>query len=201
MYGPDWWEGCSEVQQLDLVEYLRCVYLESDTAVAVLSSAPGLSESRMLFNEEMAATRLLLERLGANGRLLNHAVVHPGVDGEIESMLEVRDRIGPVGWKVYTIGATDADDVGAIDGWYLDDDIGEEFLEQVSTSGVPIVCAHKGVSGLVPTGSPRDFGPAASRHPDISFIAYHSGFEPGTGRADGARPARVPSPRRPPTSG
>ena len=54
LYGPDWWEGLSKVQVLDFVEYLRCVYLESDTAVAVLSSAPGLTDERMLFNDEMA---------------------------------------------------------------------------------------------------------------------------------------------------
>jgi hypothetical protein len=58
---------------LDLAEYLRCVFLESDTAVAVLSSPPGLTDERMLFDEEMAATRLLLDRFGGEGRLLNHA--------------------------------------------------------------------------------------------------------------------------------
>jgi predicted TIM-barrel fold metal-dependent hydrolase len=181
LYGPDWWEGLSKVQVLDFVEYLRCVYLESDTAVAVLSSAPGLTDERMLFNDEMAGTRLLLERLGAQDRMLNHAVVHPGVDGEIAQMAEVKDRLGPSGWKVYTMGATSMGDVGTIDGWYLDDEIGISFLEAVRSSGSKLVCAHKGLSGLVPTGSPRDFGPAATMFPDINFIAYHSGFEPGDG--------------------
>ena len=181
LYGPDWWNGLSPAQALDLAEYMRCVFLDSDTAVAVLSSAPGLTEERMLFNEEMAGTRLLLERLGGQGRLLNHAVVHPGVDGEIAQMPEVEARIGPVGWKVYTLGATSFGDVGTIDGWYLDDEVGHAFLETVRRSNVKLVCAHKGLSGQVPTGSPRDFGPAAKMFPDISFIAYHSGFEPGDG--------------------
>ena len=89
LYGPDWWGGLGESQLLDFAEYLRCVFTESETAVAVLSSPPGLSDERMLFNEEMAATRLLLERFGAEGRLLNHAVIHAGVDGEIGQMAEV----------------------------------------------------------------------------------------------------------------
>ena len=181
MYGADWWDGLSKVAALDFVEYLRCVFLESDTAVAVLSSPPGLSDERMLFNDEMAATRLLLERLGAQDRLLNHAVVHPGVDGEIARMPHVVDELGPAGWKVYTMGATSMSDVGTLEGWYLDDDIGVAFLEEVRRSGVPLVCAHKGLSGIVPTGSPRDFGPAAKMFPDLSLIAYHSGFEPGDG--------------------
>jgi len=181
LYGDDWWAGLSKVDALDFVEYLRCVFLESDTAVAVLSSPPGLSDERMLFNDEMAATRLLLERLGAQGRLLNHAVVHPGVDGEMARMPQIVDEIGPAGWKVYTLGATSLSDVGKLEGWYLDDEVGIAFLEEVRRSRVPLVCAHKGLSGIVPTGSPRDFGPAAKMFPDISLIAYHSGFEPGDG--------------------
>ena len=181
LYGDDWWAGLSKVAALDFVEYLRCVFLESDTAVAVLSSPPGLSDERMLFNDEMAATRLLLERLGAQGRLLNHAVVHPGVDGEMARMPQIVDEIGPAGWKVYTLGATSLSDVGKLEGWYLDDEVGIAFLEEVRRSRVPLVCAHKGLSGIVPTGSPRDFGPAAKMFPDISLIAYHSGFEPGDG--------------------
>ena len=187
MFGPDWWDGLDEVHALDLVEYLRCVFVESDTAVAVLSSAPGLTDERMLRNTEMAATRLLLERLGAQDRLLNHAVVHPGVDGEIAQMAEVKERIGPAGWKVYTLGATTASDHGLINGWFLDDDIGINFLEAVRASGTKLVCAHKGLSGVVPTGSPRDFGPASLMFPDINFVAYHSGFEPGDGRTDVTR--------------
>lgn len=182
LYGPDWWGGLGPHQLLDFAEYLRCVFTESTTGVAVLSSPPGLSEERMLFNEEMAATRLLLERFGAEGRLLNHAVIHAGVDGEIGQMAEIEERISPVGWKVYTMGATSFNDVGKINGWYLDDEIGTAFLESVMRTDVQVVCAHKGLSGQVPTGSPRDFGIAAKRYPDIDFIAYHSGFEPGDGR-------------------
>lgn len=181
LYGPDWWNGLPLETAFDFVDYLRCVYLESDTAVAILSSAPGLSDERMLFNDEMAGTRLLLERLGAQDRMLNHAVVHPDVDGEIGGMAEVVEKIGPAGWKVYTLGPTTASDFGRFQGWYLDDEIGIEFLESVRSSGVKLVCAHKGLSGLADTGSPRDFGPAAAMFPDINFIAYHSGFEPGEG--------------------
>src|SRR5262249_43352439 len=30
---------------------------------------------------------------------------------------------------------------------------------------------------LIDTGSPRDIGPAAAAYPDLTFIAYHSGYE------------------------
>ena len=175
---PDWWSGVDEVTAYDMAEYLRCVFLESETAIAVLTSGPGLAPERMLFNREMAATRELFDRLGGEGRLLNHCVVHADVAGEIEGMERERENRQPVGWKVYTMGATTADGVGGHGGWYLDDEAtGVRFLENARALGVPLVCAHKGISQMVPTGSPRDVGPAAKAFPDIDFVIYHSGYE------------------------
>jgi predicted TIM-barrel fold metal-dependent hydrolase len=175
---PDWWGGVEGITAYDMAEYLRCVFLESETAIAVLTSGPGLSPDRMLFNREMAASRELLERLGADGRLLNHCVVHADVAGEIEGMERERDERRPVGWKVYTMGSIDAAAFGGGRGWYLDDEAtGVRFLENCRALGVPLVCAHKGISQMVPTGSPRDVGPAALAFPDIDFVIYHSGYE------------------------
>jgi predicted TIM-barrel fold metal-dependent hydrolase len=137
----------------------------------------------MLFNRELAATRELLDRLGAGGRLLNHCVVHADVAGEIEGMERERDDRRPVGWKVYTMGSTSAAGI-ADGGWYLDDEAtGVRFLENARALGVPLVCAHKGISQMVPTGSPRDVGPAARAFPDIDFVIYHSAYEFPTGEA------------------
>jgi hypothetical protein len=181
---PDWWGGVDSVTAYDMAEYLRCVFLESETSVAVLTSGPGLEPERMLFNREMAATRELLDRLGADGRLLNHCVIHADVAGEIEGMERERDSRHPVGWKVYTMGATHAAGVGGEGGWYLDDEAtGVRFLENARSLGVPLVCAHKGISQLVPTGSPRDVGPAAKAFSDINFVIYHSGYEFPLGEA------------------
>ena len=54
------------------------------------------------------------------------------------------------------------------------------FLEQARAVGVNLVCAHKGLSGMVDAGSPDDVGPAAKAFPDVNFVIYHSGYEPGT---------------------
>jgi hypothetical protein len=201
---PDWWRGMDGITAYDLAEYLRCVFVESETALAVLTSAPGLGPERMLHDREMAGTRELIERLGGSGRLLNHAVVHPDVPGEIEAIAEKRERYRPVAWKVYTLGQVGP--FGVIDsaagrseesgwaegqrvasevpGWSLDDEAtGIPFLERVRASGVKRVCVHKGISQLAAAGSPRDVGPAAAAFPDIDFLIYHSGYEiplPGT---------------------
>ena len=78
--------------------------------------------------------------------------------------------------------------------WRLDDDTGEAFLALVEEIGPPIVCVHKGLGG-----DPSDVGPAAAAHPDIAFVAYHSGYETSVGggrlHAGLAQRRRRPAPR------
>ncbi len=175
---PEWWRGMDALEGYDLAEYLRCVFLESETAVAVLTSGPGLDDTRMLHNRELAGTRELFERLGAGGRMLNHVVVHPNVPGELAAMEQWRDRDRPVGWKVYTIGHAEKGSFGPSHGWWLDDErVGVPFLERARELGVKLVCAHKGISAMVDSGSPRDVGPVARAFPDLDFVIYHSGYE------------------------
>ncbi|MGH8993273.1 MAG: amidohydrolase family protein, partial [Acidimicrobiia bacterium] len=73
-----------------------------------------------------------------------------------------------VAWKTYT-------HVGG--GYSLTDPVGEAFLDHVEAlaaggTGPRVVCVHKGFGA-----DPADLGPAAAAHPDLTFVAYHSGFE------------------------
>lgn len=178
---PDWWGELDDLTTLSLDDYVRNVFLETETAVAVLTSGPGLDESRNLFNHEIAATRTLIDRFAGTGRLLNHCVVHADVPEEVEAMQYWRDTFHPVGWKVYTPGRVAHQPDGGFNfdhGWMLDDErFGLPFLERARNLGVPLICAHKGISMAVDNGSPRDIGPAAKAFPDLSFIVYHSGYE------------------------
>jgi uncharacterized protein len=171
---PEWWDGMQGMVAYDFTEYLRCVFLESDVDVAVLTSNPGVSERRMLFNDEIAGTRELIDRLAGTGRLLNHAVVHPNA-GEVEQMEGWRDRLDPVGWKVYTLGKLVRGEW--VSTWRLDDDDGHQFLDEAERLGVPLVCAHKGIAMLAAAGSPDDVGPAARAHPNVHLVIYHSAYE------------------------
>jgi len=175
-----------------LAEYLRCVFLESETSIAVLSSGPGAEGQdprRNLDNAEMMGTRELIERLGGTGRLINHTTVHPNVAGELEQMDRWQEWCVPAGWKCYTMyGAEGAGPMRWKDrSWMLDDEAsGQPFLHRVMETGVRNVCVHKGVSSGADVGwngpsSPRDIGPAAKGFPDINFLVYHSGYEPREG--------------------
>ena len=174
---PDWWKGMDGLTAYNLAEYLRCVFLETENAVAVLTSGPGRDGRRMLFNPELAMARELLDRLGPEGRVLQHAVVPPDFDDEFDRMEEERDRFAPAGWKVYTLGRQRPDGSWTED-WMLDDEtVGVPFLERCRALGTPLVCTHKGISNLAPAGSPRDVGPAAAGFPDVQIVVYHSGYE------------------------
>lgn len=176
------WPGLSDVTRYSLAEYLRCIYLQSETAVAVLTSAPGTDgKGRLLTNEELAGTRALLERFGGTGRLLNHVVVDPKNPEDLEAMGTWSKELTCAGWKTYTMGVVDPA-TGAFQdgtGWRLDDEhTGVPMLERIRECGPRLVCVHKGISGFVPTSSPVDVGPAAKGFPDIDFVVYHSGYEP-----------------------
>ena len=197
---PDRFRGLPKLLQsqyklgYSLAEYLRCVFLESDTAVAILTSGPGVEGEdvrRQMHNTEMAGTRELIDRLAGSGRFLNHTMVHPNVPGEIDKMESFRDQFKPVGWKVYTKNGVEGEGLHKTDypQWWLDDDkYGEPFLQRARDLGVKLVCVHKGISrfsklkmGTFGPSSPRDVGPAAKKFPDINFVIYHSGYEPRMG--------------------
>ena len=196
--GPDRFKDLSKLIRnqreigFSLVEFLRCVYLECETSVAVLSAGPGVEgkdDQRGLTNGEMYGTRELIELLGGTGRLINHATIHPNVPGELDLMDRWADWCKPAGWKVYTMyGAEGAERMKQEHvPWMLDDEAsGRPFLQRCLETGVRFVSAHKGLSGMADTGwdgpsSPKDIGPAAKAFPGINFLVYHSGYEPKVG--------------------
>ena len=172
--------------------FLDLVFNQSDTAMVVLSALPFAGNP--LSPEVMARTIDLADRLCGDHRVLMQGEAHPS-DGPMEPMLagmeELHGRYGIGAWKVYCHAGGP--------GWYLDDHdpagapVGSAFLDQVATLGPPIVAVHKGFSGGSPYASPVDVGPAAADHPELSFVVYHSGFEPDhrEGPYDDAAPRGV----------
>jgi uncharacterized protein len=181
MVDPERWGDGIDPRRLSAAEWAACVFGGSETAVALLTSPPGPARENVLSNEDIASARDIVARYADDRRVLTHTIVHPNVGpAELDGMARWSETLQPSGWKVYTLWAP-ADTTA---GWFLDDDeTGLPFLETVRRLGPRVVCAHKGIAGPVPalapaSASPRDVGPAAAAFPDLTFVVYHSGYEP-----------------------
>ena len=184
--GPDAFRGMpnSRCGQADHVEcfssgaLLKEVFLDSDTAMGVLSHVPGGDDANPLDFDAADATRDAANALDGTERLLLHGRCMPTLPGELERLGEQAARRRVAAIKTYTqFGPPD----GA-EGFFLDDErFGTPFVERVRSLGVKTIAVHKGLP-FGPRGHvyslARDIGPAARRHPDMTFLVYHAGFDP-----------------------
>jgi predicted TIM-barrel fold metal-dependent hydrolase len=63
-----------------------------------------------------------------------------------------------------------------------DEEYGIPMIEKARELGIKVICAHRGLplGGLeYKYSEPADIARAARLFPDVTFICYHSGFEPG----------------------
>jgi len=154
-------------------EFVKDVFLDSDTDMMVLSFVPSRRDASPLEIESADNVRRIVDRLEGNHRLMIHGRVNPNQPGDLEDMPRLRDEFGVCAWKTYTQWGPDGT------GFFLDDDVGIRFVEEARRLGVKVICVHKGL----PFGPQsyehsqcRDIGPIAKRFPDVSFLVYHSGF-------------------------
>ena len=185
--GPNAFKGMpnSSCGQPDHVEcfssgaLLKDVFMDSDTAIGVLSHVPGGLDTNPLDFEAAGATRSAANTLDGTERLLLHGRCMPTLAGEIDSMDAQVERFPVAAFKTYTqFGPRD----GAA-GFFLDDDTyGAPFIERARKLKVRNIAVHKGLA-FGPRGyeysTSRDIGPAALRYPDMTFLVYHSGFDAG----------------------
>jgi hypothetical protein len=172
--------ACGERDPVDCYSaerFIKHVFLDSDTDLAVLSFVPELPERNPLSLEEAERLRVLVERLDGAQRLFLHCMVVPNAPA-IEPLRLMEDAVAryPIAaWKTYTQWGPEGQ------GWELDSPkIGIPFIEKARQIGIRNICVHK---GLLFSGFPEelgrcaDVGRAARLYPDMRFIIYHSGFE------------------------
>jgi uncharacterized protein len=174
--------SCGERDPVDCFaaeRFIKHVFLDSDTDLAVLSFVPELPERNPLSLEEAERVRVLVERLQGAHRLFLHAMVVPNAPAvePLKLMEEAVARYPIAAWKSYTQWGPEGV------GWELDSpETGVPFVEKARELGIRRVCVHK---GLLFSGFPEehgrcaDVGRAAKLYPDVDFIIYHSGFETG----------------------
>ena len=170
--------------------YVREIYVDSDTKVALLSGAPVDDPfNRFLTNDQIASARAAVNGIAGSRRMLAHSIIQPKMPGFLDEVDRAIETLKPDSWKGYTIGdpifLTKKDS-----NWRLDDEqLVYPFYEKAVKAGITTVCIHK---GLMPadyeTSWPEiwkhatvwDLGKAARDWPQLTFVIYHSALRPFT---------------------
>src|SRR5499427_8316165 len=166
------------MEDLYLENYIKEIFLDSDTSVAVISGIPSATEaSNILPPDKMAETRDTINRLAASQRLLAHGLVSPNKgESDLEEMRRQASELKISAWKGYT-GLPFGNPPKP---WRVDDEkVAYPMLETSRRLGVKNICLHKGLpllNGVEEYWHPRDLERAAKDFPDLDFIVYHSAF-------------------------
>jgi predicted TIM-barrel fold metal-dependent hydrolase len=176
-----------ELDRYRFDNFIKEVYLDSDTRVCLVSSAPTTGDvgGLLVSNEQMAQTRELVNRLAGSRRMLSHAVFIPGRDGWLDEVDRAIETLSPDAWKGYTVGNPFHPQNLP---YRLDDEkLMYPFYEKVVASGINRICIHKGLlprdyltslPGIWRHAMVDDVGPAAKDWPQIEFVIYHAGLRP-----------------------
>jgi predicted TIM-barrel fold metal-dependent hydrolase len=185
--------GCSDAACFDQDELEAQVLANSDTHSIVLggisyslgSNGAGTSGFAALSNEDLFAMADGFDTDHA-GRTLRTASVMP--NDRIAIQLTMMERLADevVAWRTTTGWSPNASG-----GYFLDDMIGEQMIEQGLALGVPVFLVEKGMpmGGYSPTYTdPRDVGPTAAAYPAAKLVVLHAAFEHGMAAGQTSRP-------------
>jgi uncharacterized protein len=168
--------------------FVKEVYLDSDTKIALLSGAPfDDKEWWLLTNDQIEGARKTVNGIARSNRMMSHSIVTPKQAGWMEEVDRCIDVVRPNSWKGYTIGDPLKPATTKYP-WRLDDEkLMYPFYEKIVKAGSPIVCIHK---GLLPADYEKsipeawkyatvdDVPKAAKDWPQITFVIYHSALRP-----------------------
>ena len=165
--------------------YKKEMFLDSDTKISLISSAPSdIEQDWFLTNEQMAEARKKINDEAGSRRVFCHAIFTPGQPGWLDK-LDAALALKPESCKGYTIGDNTHKDISRYP-WRLDDEtVAYRGYEKMVKAGIKNVCVHK---GLFPPGIEKQFpnlrgyadvadvGQAAKDWPQLNFIIYHSAY-------------------------
>jgi predicted TIM-barrel fold metal-dependent hydrolase len=174
------------IDDLMFQNYLKEIYLDSDTKVALISGAPSeVPEDWFLTNEMKATARADVNGLAKSRRMLSHAIFTPGYPGWMEQVDRAIAELKPDSMKGYTIGDNTNKDLSKHP-WRLDDEkLVYPAYEKFLKAGLKNVCIHKGLfppsvekqfPHLLAYSDVRDVAKAAKDWPQLNFIIYHGGY-------------------------
>ncbi|HJQ57619.1 MAG TPA: amidohydrolase family protein [Vineibacter sp.] len=191
-YASEHWNKDLKPNQLTLAyykfeNYVRQIFLNSDTKVALLSGAPFDDPSWWLLpNEQIADAVEAVNRMAGTRRMLGHFVFTPGQKGWMEAVDKALETPRHQAWKGYTIG--DPLSAKTQFPWRLDDEkLMYPFYEKAVKANIRQIAIHK---GLMPADYEKswakvweynthwDIAKAAKDWPQLNFVMYHGCLQP-----------------------
>jgi len=188
-WNPELAKDRGTMDELYLGNYIKEIFLDSDTTVAVISGIPSATDANnILPPDKMAETRDVINRLAASQRLVAHGLVSPNKGpSDLDEMRRQAADLKISAWKGYT-GLPFGDPPKP---WRVDDEkVAYPMLEASRRLGIKNICLHKGLplqDGVEEYWHPRDLERAAKDFPDLNFIVYHSAFHSLLPLLDAAR--------------
>ena len=168
-----------QITDLYLQNYIKEVFLDSDTSIACITGIPGLTEDvEVLPPGQMVRTRNIVNELTKSQRMVSHGLFSPDLGAKnLESMQRQAETLKIDAWKGYTGQGLGPNK----DGWWADDEkVAYPSLEYSRKLKVKNVCLHKGLAiGIFnePHCHPKDLVKASKDFPDLNFLVYHSGLK------------------------
>ena len=137
-------EGVSSLGRYKFQNYVKEIYYDSDTNLALLSGAPFDDPTWwFLSNEQIAKARELINGFAGSRRLLAHSLITPKQPGWMDEVDKAIAVHKPESWKGYTIG--DPLNPSKFP-WRLDDEkLMYPFYDKAVKSGITTICIHKGL--------------------------------------------------------
>jgi predicted TIM-barrel fold metal-dependent hydrolase len=195
------------VESYSFRTFVKEMFLDSETMMVVISGVPGREEQRapdgrVLVDAErtprgailpswlMAKSRNEINAMAGSQRALCQGNLAPNhywnkdtntvnKEATIEQMERELNVYKINSWKWYC--HTDPARTG--NGFQIDDDNAQWFIEESRKRGMKLFSVHKGYSYQSRTlghlANPKDVEKAALRNPDVNFVIYHSALKHG----------------------
>ncbi|HSK72658.1 MAG TPA: amidohydrolase family protein [Pyrinomonadaceae bacterium] len=166
-------------EDLYLANYIKEMFLDSDTVMAVITGLPAKTDAEnVLPPAEMIETRAEINGLTKSRRIVAHGLFSPDLGKrDMEAMHRQFEKMKVEAWKGYP-GQPLAD--GSV-GWWMDDEkVAYPAYEYSRKIGIKNICVHKGLplpGWDLEHSSPRDVEKAAKDFPDLNFLIYHAAFK------------------------
>ena len=204
----------SDAEAYGFKNFVKEMFFDSETSMVVISGVPtkellrdkdgkvleGAARTpgpsgRVLPSWAMYEGRKKINELAGCQRAVNQGNLAPNhywdkaankIDKAacIEQMEREINLYGISSWKWYC--HTDPGQSG--NGFQLDDENSQWFIEESRKRGVKLISTHKGYSYQSRTlghlANPKDVEQAALRNPDFNFVVYHSAIKHGTNEAN-----------------